>query len=107
MLNTKKTTKNVLAALKAAEAYIAKRAESLFRPVLEHLREAGETRSATDISDHFKRNFGAEGLATACEYLADQGLLGKVSVPLQLTRRSNVQVQEMAFVDMGEAPDEF
>jgi uncharacterized protein len=107
LLNTKKTTKNVQAALKAAEAYIAKRAESLFRPVLDHLREAGETRSATDLDDHFKRNFGVEGLATACEYLADQSLLGKVSVPLQLTRRSNVQVQELAFVDMGDAPDEF
>lgn len=107
LLNTKKTAKNVQAALKAAEAYIAKRAESLFRPVLDHLREAMETRSATEIDDHFKRNFGVEGLATACEYLADQGLLGKVSIPLQLTKSSNVQVQELAFVDMGEAPDEF
>jgi uncharacterized protein len=107
LLNTKKTKKNVQAALEAAEAYLAKRAESLFRPVLDHLREAGETRSATDIDDHFKRNFGVEGLATACEYLADQSLLGKVSVPLQLTRRSNLQVQELAFVDLGEKPDEF
>jgi hypothetical protein len=85
LLNTKKTKKNVQAALEAAEAYIAKRAESLFGPVLGHLRETGETRSATDIDDHFKRNFGVEGLATACEYLADQSLLGKDSVPLQLT----------------------
>ena len=107
LLNTKKTKKNVQTALEAAEAYIAKRAESLFRPLLDHLREARETRSATDIDDHFKRNFGVEGLAPACEYLADQGLLGKVSVPLQLTRRSNLQVQELAFVDLGEAPDEF
>jgi hypothetical protein len=33
----------------------------------------------------------------ACEYLADQGLLGKAGIPLQLTRRSNVSVQELAF----------
>ena len=48
-----------------------------------------------------------EGVTTACEYLADQGLIGKVSTPVQLTRKSNVLVQELAFVYMGESPDEF
>ena len=36
---------------------------------------------------------------TACEYLADQGLIGKASLPVHLTRRSNVEVQETAFFD--------
>ena len=46
-----------------------------------------------------------EGVTTACEYLADQRLIGKVSTPVQLTKRSNILVQEQAFVYMGEAPD--
>jgi hypothetical protein len=37
-------------------------------------------------------------VTTACEYLADQGLIEKVSIAVQLTKRSNVQVEEMAFV---------
>ena len=36
-------------------------------------------------------------MTTACEYLADQGLIGKASTAVQLTRRSNVEVQELAF----------
>ena len=37
------------------------------------------------------------GVTTACEYLADQGILVKASTPVRLTKRSNVQVQEIAF----------
>ena len=65
--------------------------------MLDHLREVGEARSATEIDDHFKRNFGVDGVTTACEYLADQGLIGKAPLPVRLTKKSNVDVQELAF----------
>ena len=101
LLNAKKTRKNVQAALNAIDSYLAQRAPTLFRPVLDHLREVGEARSATEIEAHFKRNFNIEGVTAACEYLADQGLIGKASTPVQLTRKSNIQVQELAFVYTG------
>jgi hypothetical protein len=111
LLNAKKTRKNVQAALEAIDGYLAERAATLFAPVLDHLREVGEARSATEIEAYFKRNFNVEGVTTACEYLADQGLIGKASTPLQLTKMSNVVVQELAFVHLGEAlgepPDDF
>lgn len=97
LLNAKKTKKAVGAALDAIDAYIAERAAKLFAPILDHLREVGEARSCTEIEDHFKRNFGIEGVTTACEYLADQGLIGKASTPVRLTKRSNIAVQELAF----------
>jgi predicted nucleotidyltransferase len=105
LLNTKKTRKNVQTALDAIDHYLAHRASTLFRPVLDHLREVGEARSSTEIEAHFKRNFNVDGVATACEYLADQGLIGKASTPVQLTKRSNVRVQEQAFVYLGEIQD--
>ena len=89
------------------ESYIAKRAESLFEPIIEHLREVGEARSCTEIEDYFERNLGLGGITTACEYLADQGIIGKASTPVKLTKRSNIEVQELAFVYLGEPPDEF
>ena len=101
LLNAKKTRANVTAALDAVDAYLAERATTVFDPVLEHLREVGETRSCTEIEAHFERNFGVGGVTAACEYLADQGLIGKASTPVQLTRRSNVSVQELAFYDLG------
>lgn len=107
LLNAKKTRESVQSALEAIDAYLAQRAPTLFRLVLEHLREVGEARSSTEIEAHFERNFGVKGVTTACEYLAGQGLIGKVSTPVQLTKKSNVLVQELAFVHMGEAPDEF
>jgi hypothetical protein len=106
LLNGKKTAKNVEAALSAADGYLAERAQELFQPVLEYLREIGEARSATEIEDHFTRNFGIHGVTGACEYLADQGLIGKASLPVRLTRKSNVEVEELAFFSLAKgAPD--
>ena len=106
LLNEKKTPKNVQAALNAIDKYMAERAATLFRTVLDHLREAGEARSSSEIEDYFKRNFNVESVTLVCEYLAHQGLIGKASTPLQLTRRSNISVEELAFVYTGDNPDE-
>ena len=97
LLNTKKTRANVEAALDAIDRYMAERATTLFALVLEHLREIGEARSCTEIESYFERNLGVSGVTAACEYLADQGLIGKASTAVQLTRRSNASVQELAF----------
>ena len=52
-----------------------------------------------------KRNFDLGGVTTACEYLADQGLIGRASTPVRLTKKSNVQMQELAFFYTGEPRD--
>jgi hypothetical protein len=97
LLNSRKTRKSVQAALDAVDRYLAERARTLFAPVIDHLREVGEVRSCTEIEDHFERTLNVSGATAACEYLADQGLIGKASVSVQLTKRSNVEVQELAF----------
>jgi uncharacterized protein len=105
LLNAKKTQKSVQAALDAIDRYVAERAPALFALVIDHLREAGEARSSSEIEAHFTRNFDVGGVTTACEYLADQGLLGKASTPVRLTRKSHVEVQELAFFYVDEPPD--
>jgi hypothetical protein len=102
LLNGAKTRAGVEAALDAVDRYIAERAPSLFAAVLDHLREVGEARSCTELEHHFARTLGVEGVTTACEYLADQGLVGKASVPVRLTKRSNVDVPELAFYSLGD-----
>ena len=101
LLNGKKTRQGVEAALQAVDRYIAERATMLFAPVLDHLREVGEARSCTEIEDYFERNFDVGGVTAACEYLADQGLIGKASTAVQLTRRSNIAMQELAFFSLA------
>jgi predicted nucleotidyltransferase len=104
MLNTRKTRKNISEALDAIDAYLAGHAAILFRPVLDYLREVGEARSASEIETHFKRNFNVQCVTTACEYLAAQGLITQASVSVQLTKRSNISVEELAFVHTGDGP---
>ena len=100
LLNSKKTRKSVEAALAAVDKYMAARATTLFAPVIEHLRDVGETRSCTEIDDYFSKTYGVEHVTGICEYLADQGLIGKASTAVQLTKRSTMEVQELAFYSL-------
>jgi predicted nucleotidyltransferase len=97
LLNAPKTPAGVQAALDSIDRYLAERAPVVFAPILEYLQEAGEPRSASELEDHFKRHFDVSSVVTACEYLADRGLIAKVSVAARLTRRSTIEVQELAF----------
>ena len=101
LLNSKKTRANVIAALEAVESYVADRTDTLFAPVTAYLQDAGEARSASDIENHFTRHFNVTGVTTVCEYLADRGLIGKASLPVHLTKKSNADVQELAFFSLS------
>jgi predicted nucleotidyltransferase len=106
LLNTRKTRKAIEGAVDAVDGYLAARVRMLFGPVLDYLREAGETRSASEIESHFSRNLGVENVTIACEYLSDQRLIGKASTPVRVTKKSSVSLQELAFFDIS-APDEW
>jgi hypothetical protein len=106
LLNQRKTRQHVQKALDAADAYLSARADTLFAPILDYLREAGEARACSEIDQHFSRHFDVGFASGACEYLADLGRLMKVSVPRRLTRRSTVQLPELAFVAVA-GPDPF
>jgi uncharacterized protein len=101
LLNRPKTRDAVERALHAIDAYVADRAPAIFGPVLDYLRDVGEVRSCREIEEHFTRHFDLSGVTLACEYLADRGLVGKASSPIRLTRRSNLDVQELAFFYIG------
>jgi predicted nucleotidyltransferase len=103
LLNTGKTRQRIQHALEAVDSYIAERAPNLFALVIDHLREAGDTRSASEIEAHFTRHFDVSDMVTACEYLADIGLIGKASTPVRLTKKSHVEAQELAFFHQGQS----
>ena len=105
LLNAKKTRRSVQTALDAIDGYVSERATTLFGPVIDYLREIGEARGSSEIEDHFKRNFDVSGVTTVCEYLSDQGIIGKASTPTRLTRKGNVEVQELAFFYIEEPWD--
>ncbi len=104
LLNAKKTRPSVHAALDAVDAYIAERTPTLFAAVFDYLIEAGDVRTAREIEAHFERHFAVNGVMTVCEYLADQGLIGKASTAVHLTKKSHTMVEELGFVHVGKAP---
>ncbi|HKT80483.1 MAG TPA: hypothetical protein VJP86_09720 [Vicinamibacterales bacterium] len=108
LLNTRKTKEIVAGALDVVDQYLSDRAASLFAPLVAHLKDAGEARSSSEIENHFKKHFDVGDVTTACEYLSDRGVIGKVSLPARLTKRSNVEVQELAFVHLAlqQPPDD-
>ena len=84
LLNKKKSKKSVGLALDTADDYLRKKARRLFKPVLDYLEAEGDACSATAINHYFDRNFGVDQAITACEYLADLGMIEKVSTPMKL-----------------------
>lgn len=85
-------------ALSQVESYLKERTLVLFAPVLELLAEHGTTMGLSELDEHFTRLFGlAAVLVEACEWLADQGVIEKLSSPVELTRKSRAFVDEVAY----------
>ncbi len=97
LLNSRKSKPAVRKALDAVDTYVRDRAKTVFAPVLEYLKDAGEARTATELEDHFMKNYGIESAVTAAEYLSDQGMIGKAGRTIQLTKKSTGSVEELAF----------
>jgi hypothetical protein len=100
VLNARKTVESVEAALVAIDRYLEERAPVVFAPIVGYLREAGEARACSEIEAHFLRTADVSGVTIACEYLAHRGLIGKASTPVRLTKRSHLEVQELAFFSL-------
>ena len=107
LLDGRKTTRTVGAALQRIGAYLRERTPVLFGPILEYLAEAEGIRSATEMNHYFSNQMGLEGLDSAYEWLADLGVIAKVGTPVRLTEKSRVDVQEAAYHytrAVGDAP---
>ena len=107
LLNTKKTEKTVRAALDAADELPAQPSRDALRP---RARAPAGSRRGTlghrarsALHAHARR----AGVTLACEYLATIGLIGKASAAVRLTKRSTIDVQELAFVHLGEPEDTY
>jgi uncharacterized protein len=83
--------------LQRINAYLDDKLFLLFKPILEFLSDVGGVRSTTELDDHFKNKVQTETLASAYEWLADKEIIQKVSMPLRLTEKSQVTVDEAAY----------
>jgi hypothetical protein len=102
LIAAKKSPKTIAAALAQIDDYLTRRTRMLFGPILEHLKEVGVPRSATELETHFANQMGVGEVVTACEWLADKEVINKVSTPIRLTEKSAVAFEELAFYYDGQ-----
>jgi hypothetical protein len=91
-------------ALRLVNDYLNERIAMLFQPLLDYLSAADGPRSASEIDSYFRKQLQTDTIGTAYEWLADQGVIQKVSHPLRLTEKSRVTVDEAAYYYDGERP---
>jgi hypothetical protein len=90
-------------ALRRINDYMDERLYLLFGPILEYLSEEGAVRSTTELDAYFNKRAHTGGLSFAYEWLADKGVIQKVSTPVRLSEKSRVTVNEAAYYyDGGE-----
>ncbi|MDX1932988.1 MAG: hypothetical protein SFU56_10315, partial [Capsulimonadales bacterium] len=90
-------------ALSAIEEYLLTRVRRIFQPILSYLAEAGGPRSASEIDAEFKKMLQMEGASGVCEWLSEKGIVEKVPLPLRLSPKSPVAVNEAGYYyDAGE-----
>jgi hypothetical protein len=102
LIHQPKDAATIRAALATVESYVEDRTTVLFGPILEYLKSEGGARSLTEIEGHFRKRPDDWPLSIACEWLADRGILQKVSSPVRLHPRSQVVLDEAAYYFDGE-----
>lgn len=102
LIDGDKTTATIANALERIHRYLLDHVPVLFKPILDYLAEAEGARSTTEITHYFanQRNVGCAD--AACEWLADEEILRKVSTPVRLTEKSRIDFQEAAYYAGGE-----
>jgi len=97
LIDRPKTEAQVGEALSLIEDYLMERMTALFQPILDYLEEEGSARSVTEIETYFDNQMNLRGITSVCEWLADNQIITRVSSPLRLTLKSNVEYEELAF----------
>ena len=92
-----KTKERLEQALTLADGYFTERIECLFKPILDYLAEADSARSVFDLKAHFQKKTQIEIHLYTYEWLAEKGIIEKVTSPLRLTKKSRVDLETPAY----------
>ncbi len=103
LINREKDAQVIQDALDRINAYLDER-QFIFQPILDYLSEQKAPRSNTELNAYFRATFDEESLDLVCQWLAWKGTLRQLAVPMKLTVKSRVSVDEPAYY--YDEPDE-
>jgi hypothetical protein len=92
-------------ALDQIDDYLVQRAEDLFSPILDYLADAQGARTASELTAYFRKRVQGDCLFWAYEWLARKGIVQRLSSPVRLTRKSQVELDEPAYYYDGDGSD--
>ena len=96
-LNCEKNESMIQAVLTAIHAYLDERV-FIFQPIFDYLREQKAPRTNTELNaDIGGSGFDEESLDLVCQWLAWKGVIRQVAMPMKLTPKSQVAVEEPAY----------
>ena len=97
LINCEKNEIVIQDALDAVNTYLDER-QFIFQPVLDYLAEQKAPRAITELNADLGRGLdGEESLNLVCQWLAWKGIIRQVSMPLKLTAKSQIAVEEPAY----------
>ena len=106
LINSEKTETVIQDALDAINAYLDAR-QFIFQPILDYLIEQKAPRTNTELNADLGRGlhrnsdgvpeFDEESLDLTCQWLAWKGIIRQVAMPVKLTAKSQVPVEEPAY----------
>ncbi len=106
LINSEKTEAVIQDALDAINVYLDER-QFIFQPILEYLIEQKAPRTNTELNADLGRGsprdsddvpeFDEDPLDLACQWLAWRGIIRQVSMPVKLTAKSQIAVEEPAY----------
>ena len=106
LINSEKTEAVIQDALDAINVYLDER-QFIFQPILDYLIEQKAPRTNTELNADLGRGsprnsegvpeFDEDPLDLACQWLAWRGIIRQVSMPVKLTAKSQIAVEEPAY----------
>ena len=88
------STSEILAAIDKMEEYIARHLDILKKPVIKYMSDQ-EMKTVTMITKYFKTD--SHFIIGILDYLADKGVIAKVSQTIKVTPKSKLAVEEIAY----------
>ncbi|MEM7029194.1 MAG: nucleotidyltransferase domain-containing protein [Chloroflexota bacterium] len=97
LINGPKDTARIEAALQQIDHYLIERTPILFQPILDFLASVDGPCSISDFYAHFLKWVPGGIHAYGLEWLYEKGVIEKLSAPRRLTKKSSVEMQELAY----------
>ncbi len=96
LINCEKNRAVIQETLDAINTYIDER-QFIFQPILDYLVEQKGPQTNSEMNAYFHSRFRDESVDMICQWLTWKGVIKQVSVPMKLTAKSQIAVEEPAY----------